>query len=220
MSLTDALLPCPFCKHETAPIVTTADDLWPDHEDEGNAPSFAVMCNAERPDGPGGCGASGGFRPSEAEAIATWNRRASTPAASPIPIDALSGLMLIEEEVREAFADVSWDSGTPEWIARMNSVQRALLRKVAPSTTPEPSPLVAPRWMPIESAPKDGTPVLLGRFTGKRGEHEGLRAVDWYRTDACRHGFTGWGKFNQQFWPATHWMPLPAAPVRATEGEA
>lgn len=77
----------------------------------------------------------------------------------------------------------------------------------------------APRWMPIESAPKDGTPVLLGRFTGKKGEHEGLRAVDWYRTDANRQGFTGWGKFNAQFWPPTHWQPIDAAPVQV-KGEA
>lgn len=76
------LKPCPMCCMSVA-HVTTSSEMWPEHEDEGNAESYAVICDAHKPDGPGGCGASGGFRPTEAEAIAAWNRRADsvTPPA-------------------------------------------------------------------------------------------------------------------------------------------
>ncbi len=69
------LLPCPHCGKSVA-VVTTAFEMWPEHE-EGNAESYAVMCDAHRPGGPGGCGASGGFFSTETEAIAAWNRRPS-----------------------------------------------------------------------------------------------------------------------------------------------
>lgn len=68
-------------------------------------------------------------------------------------------------------------------------------------------------WQPIETAPKDGTKILVGRFTGKEGHlHEGRIAVDWYRSAGIGAGFTGFGKFNNRHWPATHWQPLPAPP--------
>lgn len=73
------LLPCPFCgKHCAA--VTTSSDMFPEVEDEGNAESYAVMCDASMPGGPGGCGASGGFRPTEALAMEVWNLRAALAA--------------------------------------------------------------------------------------------------------------------------------------------
>jgi hypothetical protein len=61
------------------------------------------------------------------------------------------------------------------------------------------------RWEPIESAPKDGTEINLGRFVrhcawGKNG----FTAYDrWHKYE---EGFTGWGKFNNS-WPPTHWKP-------------
>lgn len=72
-----------------------------------------------------------------------------------------------------------------------------------------------PQWQPIDTAPKDGTSILLGRFTGNpKEQHEGLQAVDWYRTPAKDAGFIGFGKFNAQYWPPTHWMPLPPPPAK------
>jgi len=29
-----------------------------------------------------------------------------------------------------------------------------------------------------------------------------------------KKGYVGWGEFNAQHWPATHWMPLPSEPNR------
>lgn len=68
------------------------------------------------------------------------------------------------------------------------------------------------KWQPIETAPNDGTRVLLGRFTGdKTAMHEGKMSVDWYRRED-EAGFIGFGHFNNHYWPATHWQPLPAEP--------
>jgi hypothetical protein len=78
----EVLKACPFCgKTHTAKIIRAQelaeqdsdydDEFWP-HSD-----SFAVICDASIPNGPGGCGASGGFFPTEAEAVAAWQRRAA-----------------------------------------------------------------------------------------------------------------------------------------------
>lgn len=66
-------------------------------------------------------------------------------------------------------------------------------------------------WKPIETAPKDGTPVLLGRFR-KGCSKNGRVRVDWYRLPEDGAGFLGFGKFNNTYWPATHWMPIPPPP--------
>jgi hypothetical protein len=77
------LAPCPFCSHTAAPKPWTYREMvGEDYWDDGNADSFAVVCDAEKPDGPGGCGGSGGFFPTEEAAIAAWNRRPAAPAAT------------------------------------------------------------------------------------------------------------------------------------------
>jgi hypothetical protein len=70
---------------------------------------------------------------------------------------------------------------------------------------------LAPQWQPIETAPKDGEKVLVGRFK-RRCPWNGRIAVDWYRRPEDNAGFIGWSRFNPQHWPATHWMPLPKPP--------
>ena len=68
------------------------------------------------------------------------------------------------------------------------------------------------RWQKVDTAPKDGTDVLLLRFAPncQEGKH-GRMAVDFWH-QIKKHGYEGWGKFNAKFWPATHWMPLPPLP--------
>lgn len=68
-------------------------------------------------------------------------------------------------------------------------------------------------WQPIETAPRDGTVVLVGRFTALKepADREGRIATDYWHTHP-KHTFEGWGAFNTRHWPATHWMALPAAP--------
>lgn len=58
----------------------------------------------------------------------------------------------------------------------------------------------APQWLPIESAPSDGTRVLI--FSN------GAVLSAFFDTD-----YDGWrvGREYYFYYP-THWMPLPAAP--------
>ena len=77
------VLSCPFCgKAETVEFVDsdTFQDLMPwDVEPEGHTLYWAVMCDASKPGGKGGCGASGGFGPTKEVAAERWNTR--TPNA-------------------------------------------------------------------------------------------------------------------------------------------
>ena len=87
------------------------------------------------------------------------------------------------------------------------------------------------QWQPIETAPKDGTEVLLyapGRLTyGAWTEPSDVPEIKY------RDGFAPepeWEEFAP-FWsswdggftedhPPTHWMPLPDAPGATTKGNA
>lgn len=71
-----AFLPCPFCgQTDPLKIITGAELMDDEQEYWTHSESFAVICNAAKPDGPGGCGACGGFGNSEADAVANWNKR-------------------------------------------------------------------------------------------------------------------------------------------------
>ena len=76
-------------------------------------------------------------------------------------------------------------------------------------------------WQPIETAPRDGTTVLLlSQEAVKQGrllKHGGCAVDYWHdpKRDNCR--FTGWGKFNETYWPPSHWMPLPPPPADMKE---
>jgi hypothetical protein len=72
-------------------------------------------------------------------------------------------------------------------------------------------------WQPIETAPKDGTPVLLhGRFRRyRRGWTTVLATWSTFssRPDATDHDWiSGLSRVDADW---THWMPLPAPPPRA-----
>lgn len=85
-----ALLPCPHCgeSRRTLKLLTAQELAEQDSNYDGefweHSESWAVICNTSRPDGPGGCGASGGFFPTAREAVEAWNRRAS-PATQELP---------------------------------------------------------------------------------------------------------------------------------------
>jgi hypothetical protein len=75
-------------------------------------------------------------------------------------------------------------------------------------------------WMPIETAPKDGTRVMLwmepmndARFKPTDGPHAvfGTWVVwsDAMKRDGMRDGWSWYG--SPLHWP-THWAPLPAPP--------
>ena len=65
-------------------------------------------------------------------------------------------------------------------------------------------------WQPIETAPKDGTSILVYSEKGDKGAFlPGGMAVDRWQ----REYTTGFGEFNPYHWPPTHWMPLPEPPL-------
>jgi hypothetical protein len=70
-------------------------------------------------------------------------------------------------------------------------------------------------WQPIETAPKDGTNVLLLLASGRRtvGGWEAqkyyLKPVPYWRTEFGYLAGVKWDRDNQP----THWMPLPDPPA-------
>jgi hypothetical protein len=67
-------------------------------------------------------------------------------------------------------------------------------------------------WMPIESAPKDGSAILIWQPREARRFFEGFDdqryAIGYWRTD----GRESWGNRNCVEVNPSHWIPLPAPP--------
>lgn len=68
-------------------------------------------------------------------------------------------------------------------------------------------------WQPIETAPMDGTPILL------YGPYEDISVAKWGPGWSCladgRHAIAWQSDFGTEyidFSCPTHWMPLPEAP--------
>lgn len=85
-----------------------------------------------------------------------------------------------------AWAAVMWDA----WQARAALSQ----------------PVREPGWMPIESAPKDGTDVLV-HAAGSTHAVSWCEDAEWWVVDDNKHG-----PYRLRGSEPTHWMPLPSAP--------
>ena len=66
------------------------------------------------------------------------------------------------------------------------------------------------KWQPIETVPMDGTRVLV--FAPRSLTNKGIEDVPRMEVDGYQSRYESFGKFNKEFWPATHWMPLPEPP--------
>lgn len=120
-------------------------------------------------------------------------------ALKPKPVDvAAVRRQAVEEAARVAEKDVPSDCAYGPGIGIAKNI-RAL----------SPAAPVGP-WQDIVTAPKDGTEILCICMKASKGykNYLGRIEVDHYRDDIC-----GFGRFNNTLWPATHWMPLPAAPT-------
>lgn len=74
-------------------------------------------------------------------------------------------------------------------------------------------------WLPIETAPKDGTAVLVYAPKNRSG---GRRANRRNIMEAVAHFENGWGYITtpgDYQVHATHWRPLPAPPASSTGGK-
>ena len=65
------------------------------------------------------------------------------------------------------------------------------------------------QWQPIETAPKDGTIVLLWGTYGSMMCANSKPIVGWFSR--------GWWTERMTLSHVTHWMPLPDAPVAAID---
>jgi len=72
-------------------------------------------------------------------------------------------------------------------------------------------------WQPIESAPKDGTAILLAAGGVGIGKW-----VDTFKSGAAANYWMSLRLDRFMTGPVTHWMPLPSAPVaiQSTKGES
>jgi len=90
------LLPCPFCGSSDS--VSIEHDSATTQGPVTTYGAYYVVCDAST-HGPGGCGASGTFSLTKAEAIAAWNRRAAPEApTSASPAGEATGVELPEPE--------------------------------------------------------------------------------------------------------------------------
>jgi hypothetical protein len=92
--------------------------------------------------------------------------------------------------------------------------------EAARRTTPES----AVGWRPIETAPQDGTVVLLCEFLSKYPLYSPIATGRWttkdLRDEVDENSFWGWFTTDHKNGPIhlrglvpTHWMPLPPLPT-------
>jgi hypothetical protein len=76
-------------------------------------------------------------------------------------------------------------------------------------------------WQPIETAPKDGTAIILAVPTEHRdgfivGEGyfapENLEGGDWWWAGVYHSDYYGGPISEMNHWPPSHWQPLPEPP--------
>lgn len=71
-------------------------------------------------------------------------------------------------------------------------------------------------WQPIETAPKDGTPIIVGVAGLDRSSGE----AHWWQGEDGRGGWQTWDGANHRrtvyATTPTHWMPMPAPPAGGT----
>jgi hypothetical protein len=61
-----------------------------------------------------------------------------------------------------------------------------------------------PQWQPIETAPKDNTPILVPT----NAHSDGIVIVRWYTYNRL----AAWRDWDEDVHFPTHWMPLPQPP--------
>lgn len=72
-------------------------------------------------------------------------------------------------------------------------------------------------WLPIESAPRDGTNILVWSPHGEAHGKPSIVAVDWHTYNGESDWRIGVGEFGPLALhaPPTHWQPLPEPPEAA-----
>lgn len=94
--------------------------------------------------------------------------------------------------------DMMWEGYQPDAQAAIEAY-RAAMREAGEG------------WQPIETAPRDGAPVLLWLPDADRGQPS-VECAQWWGDCWWTNGGPNAGQDMDEWAKATHWMPLPNPP--------
>lgn len=207
------LSPCPWCDPAASTNLPHLHELPPDR----GPCKWQVMCL--------GCCAAGptGFTPGDA--VKFWNHRRVPKQAG---VDAAEEQGERERSDRSELTEASrpWCLDTCAAIVEAASIAAAVeeVRAAGPQKTRPLGEFIAEQrtgWRDMESAPKDGTPILAHCrpcfFDSGKPMGFTYQAVVWWRGEYMKT------KYGETLWPwrlnhgdsavePTHWQPLPAPP--------
>jgi hypothetical protein len=149
-----------------------------------------------------------------------WKASAEHPRAAQSPVVAPQSDRPTKEELQQAIydkvsraEDLMQDIPPKNAVARYHEASKTLHEVVEQLFAAPPSTPAVPGWLPIETAPKDGTEVLLylpAPWDEVRVAHWFAPWSNWQERDdpnPSRDEYVGIGSELP-----THWQPLPAAP--------
>jgi Lar family restriction alleviation protein len=189
----DALAPCPFCGESNAQVR---------RENDGAGFRHVVACK---------CGGAVDAFFSNDDAIAAWNHR-TAPRVEPEPV------AWQYRVTRDGGGYVNWQSwereDRPAKIGRWDAEYRPLYTAAQLSTLHAAS-VRDGGWMPIESAPRDGTRVLIYQQKNtKQRKYWGV-FIGFLHTPGNGKDPPFWEcEGSSQRLSPTHWQPLPAPPMQ------
>jgi hypothetical protein len=124
----------------------------------------------------------------------------------------------IPADVMEAARLVADDWDRLDWNSYEGNYVEDLAEDIAQALLAERQ---SDRWLPIETAPKDGSDIIVYNPSG-----EGIVGEAYYSNDNGRGGWWWAGTYEGEHmeepmhirnaWP-THWQPLPAPPSSTEE---
>ena len=147
-----------------------------------------------------------------------------TTAKSALEFLEMLGEGALVEKLRAAIAEAEKQEPVAE-VVQMYGGSGGMVRMLPNTKTPPvgtklyvgPAALTVPQgWQPIETAPKDGTPVLVYPPTWAKAI---ASIAKWNKDEYAKKPRPYWRRVDDygkvtisRDNPPTHWMPLPAAP--------
>jgi uncharacterized protein DUF551 len=105
-----------------------------------------------------------------------------------------------------------WNASQPSYSCWDNLSEHDHFLLVAKAAQPVAVP--GWKWMPIETAPKDGTLLVLGAKNGVwLGKYRPIYASGFPANNPWSSMLLNHDHMAERYTRPTHWMPLPAAPV-------
>lgn len=178
------LKPCPFCGGpvELEEANPTHDRLY------GERRWWGVVCRNTINRG-GSCAIYQRPSASKEAAIERWNRRAQPAQAGQVLSDDELLTMWAGDQPRPTL-------GKNKVLAYGRAIEQAVMAKRVP------------QWLPIETAPKDGTRVMVWMNDQYASNQHAFAKLWFYQDGKLGGGAEGYSGD----WSISHWMPLPPPP--------